>query len=161
MYQALAHLPGYGVVIRQLLKSPAFRRSSLAFGGCFHDLTHLEGEFHQRFVEPLLDSDARLDGALRFLRRMKFTRLDQFKNLHQQLGMPTLFIWGANDPTFPEPRAREMVTQFPNVAGFHTIANAKLFVYEEHPEEVARLIGRFLSGARLSDPGYAPPGASA
>ena len=33
--------------------------------------------------------------------------------------MPTLFVWGADDPTFPEPRAREMVGQFPNVAGFH------------------------------------------
>jgi haloalkane dehalogenase len=56
-----------------------------------------------------------------------------------------IFIWGADDPTFPEPRAREMVPQFPNVAGFHSIAKAKLFVYEEHPQEVARLIDRFLA----------------
>jgi haloalkane dehalogenase len=146
MYQALAHVPGFGAVIRQLLKSPAFRRSSLVFGGCFHDLTHLEGEFHKQFVEPLIASDVRLDGAMTFLRRMKFSRLDQFKNLHQKLTMPTLFVWGANDPTFPEPKAREMVTQFPNVAGFHAVANAKLLVYEEHPQEVAQLIDRFLSG---------------
>jgi len=146
MYQALAHVPGFGNVIQQLLKSSAFRRSSLVFGGCFHDLTTLEGEFHESFVEPLIGSDARMDGAMRFLRRMKFARLDEFKNLHQRLAMPTLFIWGANDPTFPEPRAREMVRQFPNVVGFHAIANAKLFVYEEHPQEVARLIDGFLSG---------------
>jgi haloalkane dehalogenase len=146
MYQALAHVPGFGSVIRQLLKSSAFRRSSLVFGGCFEDLTHLEGDFQKRFVEPLVASDVRLDGALRFLRRMKFVRLDEFKELHQQLTMPTLFIWGANDPTFPERRAREMVGQFPNVAGFHAVANAKLLVYEEHPQEVARLIDGFLSG---------------
>jgi len=60
--------------------------------------------------------------------------------------MPTLFIWGANDPTFPEPLARKMATQFPNVAGFHALADAKLFFYEEHPLEVARLIDRFVSG---------------
>jgi len=148
MYQALAHVPGFGAVIRQLLKSSAFRRSSLGFGGCFHDLTHLEGDFHQLFVEPLMVSDSRMDGAMEFLRRMKFSRLDEFENLHQQLAMPTLFIWGASDPTFPEPRARGMVTQFPNVAGFHAVADAKLFVYEEHPQEVARLIGRFVSGAQ-------------
>ena len=148
MYQALAHVPGFGNVIQQLLKSSAFRRSSLVFGGCFHDLTTLEGEFHESFVEPLIGSDARMDGAMRFLRRMKFARLDEFKNLHQRLAMPTLFIWGANDPTFPEPRAREMVRQFPNVVGFHAIANTKLFVYEEHPQEVARLIDGFLSGTR-------------
>ena len=145
MYQALAHLPGCGAVIGQLLKSSAFRRSSLAFGGCFHDPTRIDGDFGARFVDPLIASDARMDGAMRFLRRMKFSRLDEFKNLHRQLAMPALFIWGADDPTFPEPRARKMVAQFPNVAGFHSIPNAKLFLYEEHPEEVARLIDRFLT----------------
>ncbi len=59
--------------------------------------------------------------------------------------MPTLFIWGADDPTFPASRARAMTSQFPNAAGFHGLRNAKLFVYEEHPEEVAGLIDRFLS----------------
>ncbi len=144
MYQALAHLPGYGAVLRPLLKLRAFRRSSMAFGGCFHDLTYLDGDFQERYVEPLLTSDARLDGVLRFLRRMKFARLDEFKELHRKLAMPTLFIWGADDPTFPEPRARDMQSQFPNVAGFHSIPNGKLFFYEEHPEEVAALIARFL-----------------
>ena len=81
---------------------------------------------------------------MEFLRRMKFTRLDEFKTLHARLTMPTLFVWGADDPTFPEPRAREMVPQFPNVAGFHSVRNAKLFVYEEQPEEVAGLIEPFL-----------------
>jgi pimeloyl-ACP methyl ester carboxylesterase len=117
----------------------------LVFGGCFHDLTHLEGDFHSLFVEPLIVSDVRMDGAMRFLRRMKFARLDEFKNLHRQLTIPTLFIWGADDPTFPEPRAREMVRQFPNVTGFHSIAKAKLFVYEEQPQEVARLIDRSMA----------------
>ena len=148
MYQALAHVPGFPSVIRQLLKSATFRRSSLVFGGCFHDPTHLDGDFHKSFVEPLLASDVRLEGAMQFLRRMKFARLDEFKTLHRELALPTLFIWGADDPTFPEPRAREMLAQFPNVAGFHSIANAKLFFYEEHPQEVARLIDRFLSGTQ-------------
>ncbi len=143
-HQVLAHIPGSGALFQQLLKSRAFRRSSLAFGGCFYDLTHLEGEFHVRYVEPLISSKDRIDGAMQFLRRMKFVRLDEFKTLHGQLTMPTLFIWGANDPIFPEPRAREMINQFPQVAGFHSIANAKLFFHEEHPQEVARLIERFL-----------------
>jgi pimeloyl-ACP methyl ester carboxylesterase len=145
MYQALAQVPGYGAVMQRFLTWRAFRRSSLAFGGCFHDLTHLDGEFHQRFVAPLLTSSAGIDGAMEFLRRMKFARLDEFKTLHRRLTMPALFIWGANDPTFPEPRAREMVSQFPNVVGFHAVRDAKLFVHEEHPEQVAGLIDRFVS----------------
>jgi haloalkane dehalogenase len=143
-HQLLAHVPGSGALFQQLLKSRAFRRSSMAFGSCFYDSTHLEGAFHARYVEPLIASKDRIDGAMQFLKRMKFARLDEFKTLHGQLAMPTLFIWGANDPIFPEPRAREMMTQFPQVAGFHCIANAKLFFYEEHPQEVASLIERFL-----------------
>ena len=145
MYQALAQVPGYGALIQRVLRWRAFRRSPMAFGGCFYDLGHLDGEFHRRFVEPLLGSRERIEGAMEFLRRMKFTRLDEFETLHGRLTMPTLFVWGADDPTFPEPRAREMVGQFPNVAGFHSVRNAKLFVYEERPEEVAGLIGRFLA----------------
>jgi haloalkane dehalogenase len=145
MYQVLARVPGFtGPVIRQLLRSRAFRRSSLAFGGCFHDLAYLEGDFRKRFVQPLISSKGRMDGALAFLRHMKFARLDEFEKLHRQLALPALFIWGANDPIFPEPKAREMITQFPQVAGFHSIAKAKLFFYEEHPQEVARLIEHFL-----------------
>ena len=148
MYQALAHVPGCGAVIGQVLKSSAFRRSPLAFGGCFHDPARIEGDFRVRFVDPLLGSPARMDGAMRFLRQMKFSRLDRFERLHSELTMPTLLIWGADDPTFPEPRARDMATQLANVAGFYSIPNAKLFFYEEHPAEVARLIEEFLTTAR-------------
>jgi haloalkane dehalogenase len=145
MYQALAHVPGFRAVLRTFLASSALRSSPLVFGGCFHDLTNLEGEFHRRFIEPLLGSAARMEGALQFLRRMKFARLDEFHRLHRELTLPTLFVWGADDPTFPEPRAREMLRQFPNAAGFHPVKQAKLFVHEEHPQEVARHIEGFLT----------------
>jgi len=145
MYQALARVPGFAAIIRLLLSSAALRRSPLIFGGCFDDLTLLEGEFQRRYVEPLLTSDARIAGALEFLRRMKFARLDEFAILHRRLTMPTLFVWGANDPTFPVARAREMVPQFANPAGFHPVPDAKLFVYEERPRQVADLVGAFLS----------------
>ena len=82
---------------------------------------------------------------MEFLRQMRFTRLDEFATLHGRLGLPTLFIWGASDPTFPVRRAREMRAQFPNVAGFHEVRDAKLFVHEERPDEVAARVERFLS----------------
>jgi pimeloyl-ACP methyl ester carboxylesterase len=145
LYQTLAHLPGFGPVLRQLLKSSIFLRSSLGFGNCFHDLGHLDGEFHTRVVAPLIADAQRLEGAAQFLREMKFVRLDEFELLHRKLAMPTLFVWGADDPIFPEARARAMLSQFPNVAGFHSIPRAKLFFYEEHPHEVAGIIEGFLS----------------
>lgn len=154
-YQALAALPGFARVLRLPLRSRTLRRSPLAFGGCFHDLSRLDGEFQRRVVEPLLASDERMAGVLRFLRCMKFARLDEFATLHGRLAMPSLFVWGAQDPTFPEPRAREMTRQLPNVAGFHAIPDAKLFVQEERPAEVARLVRAFVSGSQgaLASPG--------
>jgi pimeloyl-ACP methyl ester carboxylesterase len=145
MYQAMANLPGFGAIMQQLLKLRAFRRSPLAFGGCFHDLSYLDGPFHARFIEPLISSSERIEGVTTFLQRMKFSRLDEFQTLHGRLGMPVLFIWGADDPTFPEYRARQMLPQFPDVAGFHSVRDAKLFLHEEHPDEVAQLIGSFVS----------------
>jgi len=144
-YQLLARLPGFGPLLRGVLRSRTFRRSSLGFGGCFHDLAHLDGDFHARFVAPLIASPTRMAGVAAFLRQMRFERLDEFQHLHRQLAMPTLFVWGADDPIFPETRARAMAEQFPNVAGFHALPNAKLFLYEEYPEVVARHIARFLS----------------
>jgi pimeloyl-ACP methyl ester carboxylesterase len=142
-YQVLAHFPFAGTLLGQILKLRAYRRSPLAFGGCFHDLAYLDGDFHTRHIEPLLASEARMDGAMRFLRCMKFTRLDEFATLHRRLTMPTLFVWGADDPTFPEQTARAMAPQFPNVAGFQSVPNGKLFFYEEQPDAVARSISAF------------------
>jgi len=145
-YQALAHVPGFGTVLRQFMKIPGFLASPLAFGGCFQDASVIEGDFRERYVEPLLERGQALDGVLRFLRCMKFTRLDELRTLHAELTMPTLFIWGADDPTFPESLARSMAAQFPNVAGFKTITEAKLFFHEEQPRAVAELITGFLTG---------------
>ena len=151
-YQLLAELPAAGTVLQQLLKLRFYRRSGLAFGGCFHDLDRLDGDFHARFIEPLMTSAARIDGAMRFLRCMKFTRLDAFQTLHRRLAMPTLFVWGADDPTFPEPLARAMLSQFTNVAGFHAVPDAKLFFYEEQPETRARLVDGFVAARPPAEP---------
>jgi haloalkane dehalogenase len=142
-YQALARLPGFGVVLRRLINLPGFLSSPLGFGGCFHDRRRIDGDFRERFILPLSRSGPAVDRVLRFLRCMKFARLDEFKTLHAELTMPTLFVWGAGDQTFPEPLARQMATQFPRVAGFHSIANGKLFFYDEQPAEVAAHIERF------------------
>jgi pimeloyl-ACP methyl ester carboxylesterase len=143
-YQALAPLPGFSFVLRQLIRRPAFLRSPLGFGGCFHDLKRIDATFRAQYIEPLLQSGERMDGVRRFLRRMKFARLDEFSTLHAGLTMPTLFLWGADDPTFPEPPARVMATQFPKFAGFHSIPRGKLFYYLEQPDEVAAHIRDFV-----------------
>lgn len=133
-----------------LLRIPGFLRSPLAFGGCFHDPRSLDREFQQRYIARLSKPGPAVDGALRFLRCMKFSRLDRFRDLHGDIRVPTLFVWGEDDPTFPEPLARQMAGQFPSVAGFHSIADGRLFYYAEQPRELATRVERFLAAARTS-----------
>ncbi|TMA78052.1 MAG: alpha/beta hydrolase [Deltaproteobacteria bacterium] len=147
LYQWLAPLPGSSVVFRRMIASRALRRSPMGFGGCFVNLDLLDGEFGDLFVAPLIASSDRVAALAQFLVQMKFARLDRFRELHRELAMPVAFFWGAADPTFPLERARAMTSQFRNVAGFHPIADAKLFVQEEQPEAVARLAGDFFATA--------------
>ncbi len=146
LYQRLVHLPGSGFVLRRMLGSRSVRRSGMGFGGCFDDLDLIDGEFTDLFVAPILSSPDRLASMFRFLKEMKFARLDLFRDLHAQLSMPVSFVWGAADPTFPEPLARAMTSQFPDVVGFRSIPDGKLFVQEEQPDIVTRLIIESLAG---------------
>jgi haloalkane dehalogenase len=146
LYQRLARLPGSAFGFRRVLGSRRLRRSPLAFGGCFNDLDFIDGEFEELFVRPLVTEPERLRSALRFMVLMNFRWLDRLREAHGQLSMPVSFLWGADDPTFPERHARAMLSQFPNVAGFTPVPNAKLFFYEEQPERVAEWVGEFVSG---------------
>jgi pimeloyl-ACP methyl ester carboxylesterase len=150
IYQTLVRLPGSSFVISQMLASRRLRRSPLGFGGCFADRGLIEGEFTDEFVSPLRSSPARLSGMFRFLEQMKFERIDQFAGLHGKLSMPVAFLWASADPTFPVETARAMASQFPNVAHFRTIENAKLFVHEEQPAAVAAWLMEFLTGGALT-----------
>ena len=146
LYQRLVRLPGSSLVMRRMLISRSLRHSPMGFGGCFDNLDLIDGEFADLFLAPLIASSDRLASVFRFLMEMKFERLDEFKSLHGKLTMPVGFVWGAADPTFPEPRARAMTSQFPNVVGFWTIPRAKLFIQEEHPDALAKLVAEFLTG---------------
>lgn len=145
LYQTLALLPGASFVFRQVMASRRMRRSPMGFGGCFTDLDLIDGEFVDLFVRPLLAAPSCLSSLVQFLVQMKFARLDRFAELHGKLTMPVAFLWGAADPTFPEPRARAMTSQFSDVAGFESIPNGKLFTQEEFPDELAALAIDYLS----------------
>ncbi len=144
-YQTLAPLPGANFVFRRVLASRFMRRSAMGFAGCFANLDLIDGEFTALFVAPLLAAPDRISSLVQFLVQMKFVRLDRFAERHGRLTMPVAFLWGAADPTFPEPAARAMTSQFPNVAGFHSIPHGKLFIQEEFPDQLAALTMDVLS----------------
>jgi pimeloyl-ACP methyl ester carboxylesterase len=143
LYQLLMRVPGTLAAFSLLLRSRAFLRSPMGFGGCFGDLGLIEGDFHEHVVEPLLRSPSRRDGMRRYLIGAKWEPVDALERDHARIAMPVRLIWGADDPTFPVELARAMVEQLPD-ARLVEIPGARLLVHEEKPAEVARAVVEFL-----------------
>jgi pimeloyl-ACP methyl ester carboxylesterase len=145
LFQKLTALPGSRFQFQLLMRSRTFLRSSMGFGGCFEDPALLEGEFHECFIQPLIDSGERLDGQIRYLRGIDWALVDSLAERHAQIRCPVLLLWGEHDPVFPVDRARQMATQLPTCKGFELIPKARLFAHEEQPELVAKKALEFFS----------------
>ena len=104
----------------------------------------MEGEFGRLFVQPLLDSDAAMEGALQLMKSFDFSVVDGLPDVHRRIRAPTRLIWGTEDPFFPIRLARSVVAQFGGEAELVEIAGAKLFTQEDHPEVFAAHALRFL-----------------
>jgi haloalkane dehalogenase len=152
LFQRAAALPGAEAIFAGLLRSRAYRRSALGFGGCFGDLRLLDGEFHRACVEPATTGIA---GALAALRSADLRATERLGAVHRAIGAETAFVWGAADRFFPVGAARAMLPEFRHAMGFHEVEGAKLFVHEEAPARVlaaARpLFARTLGGPRAAD----------
>lgn len=146
LFQKVTALPGSALSFQLLLRSKLFQESSMGFGGCFDDLKLLEGDFQEQMVAPLIADRRRMQGVIHYLRGIDWQMVDAFKTRHAELRVPLLMVWGADDPTFPVPRAEEMVGQFPDCRGLKTIPKAKLLVHEERPEEVVNHLLPFFLG---------------
>jgi pimeloyl-ACP methyl ester carboxylesterase len=103
LYQLLMRMPGAPASLGLLSRSRAFLRSPMGFGGCFSDLSLIDGDFREQVVEPLVQSATRRDGMRRYLIGAKWDAVDVLEREHARLVMPVRLIWGADDPT----RARD------------------------------------------------------
>src|SRR5262249_24320487 len=109
LYQKLMAVPGAELVLRGLRKSRTFVRSSAGFGGCFADPARLDDEDWQRATfAPLLERKDGLRGAIRYLRGIDWDLVDRLPEIHAAITAQTLFLWGADDETFPLERAQIM-----------------------------------------------------
>jgi haloalkane dehalogenase len=138
LFQLLFALPGGGAGLSMMARTPMLVRSSMGFGGTLKDLRLLTDEFHQLFVAPLQKPGSYRDGVMQYLRGIRWATVDALEQLHPTLRCRVRLVWGADDPTFPVVRAREMMTQFSPPAQIHEIKDARLLVHEEYPAEVAR-----------------------
>ena len=144
-FQFLTRLPGSGWSFRQMLRPRVLRRSGMLFGGCFGNMDLIDGEFHEQFVLPLINSATRTEGALHYLNGIDWSIVDSMERRHREMQQQVLLIWGADDPIFPIGLARQMAGQFANGRGLVEIAACKVLPHEEKPEEVIAAVLAFLS----------------
>ena len=104
----------------------------------------LEGPFYAHTIAPLLESPRRIEGIRRYIRGLDWALVDELSEIHGRLEIPVIFVWGAQDQTFPVKQAREMVSQIPGCRGFHEVQGARLLPQMERPDEVARHVVGFL-----------------
>lgn len=144
VFMMLARIPGAWQAFLASMRSRTLRRSPLGFGGCFADPAHVDGDFGDLFVRPLLTSSRVAAGQSVLVRNLDVTIVDRLDEVHGRLKAPVLCVWGPKDPFFPIAGARRMLGQFAGGAELVEIPGAGLFAHEDHPERFASLAGAFL-----------------
>jgi haloalkane dehalogenase len=137
LYIRLSGLPGAAAFFRRLVGWRRFRRSSMGFAGCFHDLSLLDGEFHDLFVEPLIRSPQAMAGQLAYARHWDWGFVDALAVADRKITVPVKLIWGEGDPFFPLSKARKLPAGFGGPASLAVIPHARLLVHEECPDAFA------------------------
>ena len=135
-------------LFRTLLSKKWFLNSSAGLGGCFYDHALIHGEFYREIIAPVIASKHKASGLIHYLRGIDFDLVDRLGTEHANITAPTLLIWGEHDTVFPVERAREIIPQLGNCKGFVVVPDARLFVQEEKPHTVARLVEEFMIHGR-------------
>ncbi|MEM6996420.1 MAG: alpha/beta hydrolase [Myxococcota bacterium] len=138
-FLVMGKLPGFERLLAWAGMRPALRKSKYLLGDCFADRALLDGTFEEFVLVPLRDDPERRWAAGQLIRSWDIRFVDELAELHRRIEVPVQLVWGEDDPFFPVTWAREMVDTFSNAA-LHVIPDAKLFVHEERPAEVAEAI---------------------
>lgn len=143
LFGLLAKLPGSSAIMRTVLSHDSLMMSPFALGGSFSDPARISADF-MGIVGSLLEDEEALSRQLEIIGSFDNAVVDGLVDVHAELTMPTLLIWGEDDGFFPVEKAQAMTTQFAGPTTFEVVPDAKLFVHEEHPERFAELVAGFL-----------------
>ncbi len=119
-------------------------RRWLGRSGFFVDKRLLNREYMDLFVTSWVRSDHAFGGLLNYLLGVDHKLISRLDDLHAQIKVPMLFIWGQQDGVFPVARARDMMTRLGQNARLEVIAGAAFLPQEEKPEQVAEVMLEFL-----------------
>ncbi|MEM6698942.1 MAG: alpha/beta hydrolase, partial [Bacteroidota bacterium] len=138
-------LPLVPYVIRALLQQKWFIKSPMGFREFYTNKGMLDHNDNiAPYTKPIIDSQESAIGAFKYLKGIDWQLVDEFEQLHQKIKARTLFLWGANDKTFPLSLGKQMLSQFSSEIELIGIENTSLLPHEEKPEEVIDAILKFM-----------------
>lgn len=144
-YQKIGLLPYAPFVIRKLFQQSWFIKSGMGLRELYSDKQMLDEEINiGPYLNPVKRSYKKTIGAFKYLKGIDWKLVDQFEELHQKIKANVLFLWGADDKTFPIELGKEMAKQFKCNYKFVTIENASLLPHEEKPYLVANEILQYV-----------------
>lgn len=130
-------MPGFMKFFTWISAQHELRRNPFILGDCFHDRALIDGEFDAFFLQPIQNNEMLRWAAGVLLRSFDANDVHALGDLHAKIDVPVHLIWGEDDPFFPVEQAKQMVNTFQD-AQITVIQDAKLFVHEEYPEQVAQ-----------------------
>ncbi len=145
LYQKIGLLPAVPFIIGKLLQQKWFIHSPMGLKELYTNKNMLNDANNVApYINPLVHSKEKMIGGFRYLKGIDWKLIDSFKETHGKIKANVLFIWGADDRTFPMQLAQQMTQQFKAYYEFVTIKNASLLPHEEKPEEIIAAILKFV-----------------
>jgi haloalkane dehalogenase len=126
------------------MRSRFVRRSPLVLGGAVTDRDHLDGDFHELIMRPILESKQAGENMWMLLRTLDLEAVRTLPAVHGKITVPTQLVWGSDDPFFPVAKARAMMSQFAGPTEFHEIPRARLLPHEDHVDAFVGAVLPFL-----------------
>jgi haloalkane dehalogenase len=135
MAQAL-RTPGQGEQLLDNLTKQAFATMVRDQGGRIPE--DAMDEYWKAFTSP-----AGRQGMLELYRSGDFDKLKPYEGQLEAMGVPTLILWGPNDPVVPVAAARRFNREISN-SKLVILEDASHFLYDDEPARCAREIVAFL-----------------
>ena len=142
----------------EMLGNLGLARSDLGLGATFENPEHLTEELVRTYIGPLVATPERRALLDQFVSEMDPIQTVAIEAKLAKLQTPTLMIWGTDDVFFPPAWAHWLRRKIPGATKVVELEGSRLFLAEERPEYVSRLIRDHWTSSRTggSQPTTAP-----
>ena len=139
--KVIPSLPGAAFLLAQSLRLRAIQRLPIAYGWVMNQLP--PKEIVESYTKPLLEPAIRRD-AKKLLRGISKAHTMTAPSRFADFEAPVLLAWAENDKLFPRSLA-ERLARVLSRTRFEIVRDARTFVAEDQPAELAALIDDFVT----------------